>query len=318
MELLVGETLADRLLRLGPLPLTDTLRIAEQLADALAAAHRSGVVHRDLKPSNIMLTRQGSGGPDAVQVKVLDFGLAKLRAEPRDFSGQSTLTDAPLTREGTFVGTLPYMAPEQLEGREVDPRADLFALGTIVYEMASGRRAFKGDSQASLIAAILERDPEPLSNVQPSVPPGLDRLVRKCLVKDPNARWQSATDVADELRWIAGGSGSSGGSQRRRRTARFAAIATALMLAGGGAAWRYWRTGSSQPEMCSIARSPSRATSARRLSLPMAARSLTWRGRGSRRSGCSCATWRAVKPCRSGAAGPSRRSRGSTMAITWR
>ena len=129
----------------------------------------------------------------------------------------------------------------------MDPRADLFALGTIVYEMASGRRAFKGDSQASLIAAILERDPEPLSNVQPSVPPGLDRLVRKCLVKDPNARWQSATDVADELRWIAGGSGSSGGPQRRRRTARFVAIATALVLAGGGAVWRYWRAAPPAP-----------------------------------------------------------------------
>ena len=138
------------------------------------------------------------------------------------------------------------MAPEQLEGASGDERTDIFAFGAVLYEMASGRRAFRGDSQASLIAAILNRDPEPLASVQPTVPPGLDRLVGKCLAKDPDARWQSASDVADELRWIAGGEGSRAGAvkvSRQRRTARWAATAIALLLvvAAGAAIWR-WRS----------------------------------------------------------------------------
>ncbi len=177
------------------MPLDETLRIATQLADALTAAHRSGIVHRDLKPGNIMLTRSG--------VKVLDFGLAKLKPSGAGVNAPSTVTDLPLTGEGMLVGTIPYMAPEQLEGRGIDHRTDIFAFGGIVYEMATGRRAFAGESQASLIAAILNREPEPISSAQPLTPPGLERLVRKCLAKDPDARWQAASDIADELRWLS-------------------------------------------------------------------------------------------------------------------
>jgi Tol biopolymer transport system component len=246
MEYLNGETLAARLARQGPrnpLPLDETLRIATELADALTAAHRAGVVHRDLKPANVMLTRTGAtrGAP---MVKVLDFGLAKFRAQPVS-TGAQTTTAPPVTGVGTFVGTLAYISPEQLEGRETDARADLFSFGAVLYEMASGKRAFPGDSQASLIAAILDRDPEPLSGVHPIVPPGLDRLVRKCLAKNPDTRWQSASDVADELRWIAAGSGSGQAAglltpKTPRRAKRWAAIGIILLLAAGGAGlWRW-------------------------------------------------------------------------------
>ena len=144
-----------------------------------------------------MLTRGG--------VKVLDFGLAKLRPSPEHGRDRApdTRTALPLTGEGVLLGTVPYMAPEQLEGHSVDGRTDIFAFGAIVHEMTAGRRAFAGDSQASLIAAILEREPEPISGDQPLTPPGLERLVRKCLAKDPDARWQSASDIADELRWLS-------------------------------------------------------------------------------------------------------------------
>ena len=186
----------------APLPLDETIRIATQLADALTAAHRAGIVHRDLKPGNIMLTRSG--------VKVLDFGLAKLKPSGDvGVNAASTMTDLPLTGEGMLVGTIPYMAPEQLEGRGIDHRTDIFAFGGIVYEMATGRRAFAGESQASLIAAILDREPEPISGDQPLTPPGLERLVRKCLAKDPDVRWQAASDIADELRWLSTGGGSA-------------------------------------------------------------------------------------------------------------
>ena len=212
----------------APLPLDETLRIATQLADALTAAHRSGIVHRDLKPGNIMLTRSG--------VKVLDFGLAKLKPSGDvGVNAASTMTDLPLTGEGVLVGTIPYMAPEQLEGRGIDHRTDIFAFGGIVYEMATGRRAFAGESQASLIAAILEREPEPISGDQPLTPPGLERLVRKCLAKDPDVRWQAASDIADELRWLSTGGGSAAvrpaSAGRRRR------LGGRAMAAGSGCSW---------------------------------------------------------------------------------
>ncbi|MGE5278240.1 MAG: protein kinase domain-containing protein [Acidobacteriota bacterium] len=198
MELLEGETLSQRL-AMGALPLEQTLRYGVEIADALDKAHRQGIVHRDLKPGNVMLTRSG--------VKLLDFGLAK-GFEPAASRGSLTAlpTQANLTQEGTILGTFQYMAPEQLEGREADARADIFAFGAVLYEMATGRKAFSAASQASLITAIMSSDPPPISSVQPMSPPALDRVVRKALAKDPEDRWQSAADLASELRWAAEGS----------------------------------------------------------------------------------------------------------------
>ena len=197
MEFLEGESLAERLVR-GPLPIDQAIRYGIQMAEALDRAHRAGIVHRDLKPGNIMLTRSGA--------KLLDFGLAKLTASPSGvMSGLSMMPTTPkgtnLTAEGTILGTFQYMAPEQLEGHEADARTDVFAFGAVLYEMVTGRKAFSGGSQASLIASILERQPEPVSTVQPAAPPALDHVVRKCLAKDPDDRWQSAADLASELKW---------------------------------------------------------------------------------------------------------------------
>jgi serine/threonine protein kinase/Tol biopolymer transport system component len=197
MEYLEGETLALRLQK-GSLPLEQVLQYAIEISDALDKAHRKGVTHRDLKPGNIMLTKSGT--------KLLDFGLAKLKQEvtPANvpLSELPTAKD-PLTAQGTIVGTLQYMAPEQLEGKEVDARTDIFAFGAVAYEMATGKRAFEGKSQASLIAKILEIDPPPISSLQPMTPPALDRVVRKCLAKDPENRWQTPKDLCDELKWLA-------------------------------------------------------------------------------------------------------------------
>ncbi len=197
MEYLEGETLAARLRR-GALPLEQVLRYAVEIADGLSQAHRSGVVHRDLKPANVMLTRSAG-------VKILDFGLAKLRAKGPETEGglSSVPTESrSLTESGMLLGTAPYMAPEQVEGREVDSRTDLFAFGAVVYEMATGERAFEGESAASVIAAILSSEPSPISSHQPLVPRALDRVVQKCLAKSPEDRWQTARDLKDELLWI--------------------------------------------------------------------------------------------------------------------
>ena len=203
MEYLEGETLAQRLLK-GSLPLEQVSQYAIEIADALDKAHRKGITHRDLKPSNIMLTKSGT--------KLLDFGLAKLRQDaapaiPLSQLPTATAKDA-VTQEGTILGTLQYMAPEQLEAKEVDARTDIFAFGALIYEMATGKKAFEGKSQASVIGAILKDDPPPISTLQPMTPPALDRAVKKCLAKEPEKRWQGASDLCDELKWIA-----EGGSQ---------------------------------------------------------------------------------------------------------
>ena len=200
MEYLEGETLAARLSK-GSLPLEQALRLVIQMADALAQAHRQGVFHRDLKPGNIMLTKAGA--------KLLDFGLAKVGVAGRGSGAGETTLDADLTKKGSILGTFQYMAPEQLEGRETDSRTDIFAFGAVLYEMLAGRKAFEGRSQASLIAAILEHDPPPVSSLQPLTPPVLDRVVRKCLAKDPDERWQNAQDLASELQWIAEGAAAT-------------------------------------------------------------------------------------------------------------
>ena len=202
MELVDGETLAARLER-GPLPLSDVLRVGIQIADALDRAHRAGVVHRDLKPGNVMLTRTGA--------KLMDFGLARATGTagqtPGSAPGVTALTQSPtmagpLTSQGSIVGTFQYMAPEQLEGGEADTRSDLWALGCLLYESATGRRPFAGKSQASLIGAIMNTEPPPISQAMPLVPPALERLVHACLTKDPDERIQTAHDVRLQLEWI--------------------------------------------------------------------------------------------------------------------
>jgi serine/threonine protein kinase len=201
MELLEGETLAERLHR-GALPIAQAIHVAIEILDALAAAHAMGIVHRDLKPANIMLTKAG--------VKLLDFGLSQLRAPARAAAhATGTKGEDPLTAPGAVLGTIPYMAPEQVRGGEVDARTDLFAFGAVFYEMLTGRRAFNATSEPALIATILEQDPPPLTVEQLSVPPALDGLVRACLAKDPAERWQNAADVALALRGFAQGRASS-------------------------------------------------------------------------------------------------------------
>src|SRR5687768_7537364 len=191
MELVEGETLAARLRR-GALPMKDALEYSAQIADALAAAHRQGIVHRDLKPANVMITSHG--------VKLLDFGLAALRSPHRPLDG---VVSAGVTAEGTILGTLQYMAPEQVQGRPADERSDVFALGAIAYEMVTGRRAFEGDNPASIIAAVIERDPPAMRPMRPDIPPALESTIRTCLAKDPNDRWHSTADLHRHLRELA-------------------------------------------------------------------------------------------------------------------
>ncbi len=217
MEYVQGESLEARL-RKGPLPLKQALEVGEQICDALEKAHRAGIVHRDLKPGNIMLTAAGA--------KLLDFGLAKPVAMLSGSGARSSGTATPsaatmnvsalitpptaLTQRGMIVGTFQFMAPEVLQGKEADARSDIFSFGCVLHEMITGRRAFEGKSQISVASAILEKDVEPISKLQPTAPAALDHVVQDCLAKDPEARWQSAADVARQLRWIAsGGSGVS-------------------------------------------------------------------------------------------------------------
>jgi len=220
MEHCEGKTLAHRIAE-GPLPIEQVLRYGMEIADALDKAHRQGIVHRDLKPSNVMITKSG--------VKLLDFGLAKQNA----MSSPEESTVPQVTEEGTILGTIQYMAPELFHGREADARSDLFALGLVLYEMATGKPAFTGDSKASLIAAILEHEPEPL---KPTTPQALDRLIRACLVKDPDERIQSAHDVKLQLQWILGGDAAA--PARTRSFAKWSAlIVVAAVVAAIGVTW---------------------------------------------------------------------------------
>ena len=212
MEYLEGKTLAERVAQ-GPLALDQALKLATEIADALDKAHRQGIVHRDLKPGNVMLTKAGA--------KLLDFGLAK-PAGAATAGGETQLAagpaNAPLTARGTILGTFQYMAPEQLEGRDADARSDVWAFGCVLYEMLTGKRAFDGSSQASLIGAILNHEPPPVSSLQTTSPPMLDRVVRTCLAKDPDDRWQTVHDLGSELKWIAQSTAAGTGAAAPRMT----------------------------------------------------------------------------------------------------
>jgi eukaryotic-like serine/threonine-protein kinase len=239
MEYLEGETLFARLAR-KPLTPEESLKIATEVADALDKAHRSGIVHRDLKPGNVMLTKGGA--------KLMDFGLAKplgLLTGPGSKSGSAhvssmatmaaTMADlaSPVTVAGTLIGTVQYMSPEQIQGKEADARSDIFAFGAMLYEMLSGKRPFQGKSQLSLASAILEKDPDPIATIQPQTPPALEQVVRTCLAKDPDDRFQNAHDLKLQLQWIAAGGSQVGApavvSSRRKKTAT---VLTATTIAG--------------------------------------------------------------------------------------
>ncbi|MDP9360937.1 MAG: serine/threonine-protein kinase [Acidobacteriota bacterium] len=230
MEYLEGKTLAEMKL---PLPIAEVLKIGSQMAEGLAAAHKQGIVHRDLTPANVMITKGGI-------VKLLDFGLAK-GIGAIALGTREAGDGRPLTGEGLIVGTLPYMAPEQIEGREADARTDLFALGTVLYEIATGKRAFEGTTKASLIAAIVSTEPLPMGELQPLAPPAFQHVVDKCLSKDPDRRWHSAHDIGEQLRWIAEAAshGGTAATVMRRTRERLAwglaagiAAVTALIVAG--------------------------------------------------------------------------------------
>jgi serine/threonine protein kinase/Tol biopolymer transport system component len=231
MEYVEGEGLH------GPVPVAQALELAEQILDALDAAHEKGIVHRDLKPGNILLTKSG--------VKVLDFGLAKIRHAPALGSLSEVETQVSVTAEGSIVGTLPYMSPEQVEGRDADARSDIFAFGVVLYELIAGTRPFTGKTPANLVASILTEEPRPLVEMQRRTPPGLAEVVRTCLEKDPGKRWQSARDVRHALRLTAGQPGPSIPSRSVRVWQGLAVLMAAIAL--GISAWMFQPTATGSP-----------------------------------------------------------------------
>ena len=226
----------------GPLPLKQALQYGLEIAEALEKAHSNGIVHHDLKPGNVMLTKSGA--------KLLDFGLAKPAPNVATLaSGSMATMSKPLTVEGMIVGTIQYMAPEQVQGHEADARSDIFALGAVLYEMMTGKRAFAGKSQISVMSAILEKEPEPVSAIQPRAPRALDHVIQRALAKEPNDRWQTARDLIHELRWSAESAALPSGAvptvQARRSREAFAwlisgalAVLLITVLVAGTIWWR--------------------------------------------------------------------------------
>jgi Tol biopolymer transport system component len=235
MEYVEGTTLAKRLEK-GPLPLEQALKCGGEIGDALDNAHRAGIVHRDLKPGNVMLTASGA--------KLLDFGLAKPTSPVASLATiTATKAEPPVTREGTIVGTIQYMSPEQVEGKELDGRSDIFSLGAVLYEMLTGTRAFEGKSQLSVASAILEKDPVPISALKPLIAPELEHAILRCLAKDPNDRWQSARDLALELKWIADAAAKPCNARREKRTAAswLPWVVMMILLSLAAIAWAVFR-----------------------------------------------------------------------------
>src|SRR5579863_5239359 len=251
MEFLEGETLADKL-RNGALPLAEVFRVGIDVAEALAVAHRSGIVHRDLKPGNIMLTAGGA--------KLMDFGLAKplgvqsaasgSGTAPPSFTAVATLSGpsplSPLTTAGSIVGTIQYMAPEQIEGKEADARSDIFAFGAVLYEMVAGKRPFAGKSQISVASSILESDPAPSSVLRPKARAGLEHVVATCFQKNPEERYQSAQDIKLELQWIASerpapavATQTPAPARKKERIGWAAAVVAAIVLGAAAAVLFY-------------------------------------------------------------------------------
>ncbi len=243
LEFLEGETLADRLARIGPMPFAEAIKIGIEVCDALHKAHRSGIVHRDLKPANVFLVRKG-GSSSSPTAKLLDFGLAKTAAPAVATSGLSMLPTTPpnVTAQGTILGTFQYMAPEQIEGLDADARSDIFAFGSLLFEMVTGRTAFEGRTRAALLGSILKDDPTPVTQLQPAAPPALDRIVATCLAKDPDDRYQSARDLLRDLQWAAtagpvAASGVASTSSPRFGGRRMWWLAATLSALVGGAAF---------------------------------------------------------------------------------
>jgi len=235
MECVEGETLANRLAK-GPMQLEQVLKYGSQIAEGLERAHRSGVVHRDLKPGNVILTTSGA--------KLLDFGLAKpVAGLVSGVTVTAAMPSSPVTQDGMIVGTMQYMSPEQIEGKEVDGRSDIFSLGAVLYEMLTGKKAFEGKSQLSVASAILEKEPEPVSAVKPLTPAAMDRTIRKCLAKSPDERWQSASDLATQLNWVTEGSGTFAAPEvgQRRKWERLGWVVSAgLLVVLAGLGWTWW------------------------------------------------------------------------------
>jgi serine/threonine protein kinase len=266
MEYLEGETLAQRLQK-GPLPLEQVLLYAIEISDALDKAHRKGITHRDLKPGNIMLTKSGT--------KLLDFGLAKLKQEaaPTIPDSQLPTMKSAITGEGTILGTLQYMAPEQVESGQVDARTDIFAFGAVVYEMATGKKAFEGKTSASVMAKILEAEPPPMASLQPMTPPALDRVVKRCLAKEPEMRWQAASDLCEELKWISECDSQTGipapvVAQRKIRERVAWTVAVIAVVAALALAFPFFRRTSDEPRVLKMSVLPPEKTTFSVRSLP--------------------------------------------------
>jgi serine/threonine protein kinase len=261
MEYIGGKTLAD-VIPNGGLRVPQVLEYAVQIAEALSAAHAAGIVHRDLKPGNVMVTSSGL-------VKVFDFGLAKLidSSAVIQFDETVRITGPSLTMEGSIVGTVSYISPEQAQGKKVDTRSDIFSFGAVLYEMVTGRRAFEGDSSIAVLTAVLRDEPKPIAEIAPGVPPQIARIIDRCLRKDPDARWQSMREVETELAVLKGQSDSGGlykppvptrGRQRSRAIA-FGAIGVLMVVAAVGGWWWRAHRGAAQSVAQPLAQAPAAA-----------------------------------------------------------